>query len=70
MRLFVKVSAIIAVYKDIQALELILESLVYQTYKNFEAVVAEDGESDIMKQFIKLSQSKYRFDRTARPRCF
>ena len=38
------VSVIVAVYKDIEALELIMKSLNYQTYRNFELVVAEDGE--------------------------
>ena len=57
-----KVSIIIAVYKDIEALELIFESLNYQTYKNFEIVVAEDGQSSIMEKFIKESKNKYNFN--------
>ena len=56
-----KVSVIIAVYKDIEALELIFESLVYQTYKNFEIVIAEDGRSDIMNKFTILAKAKYNF---------
>jgi glycosyltransferase involved in cell wall biosynthesis len=47
-----KVSVIIAVYKDVQALELIIESLKQQTYKNFEVVIAEDGQDEKMKAFI------------------
>jgi glycosyltransferase involved in cell wall biosynthesis len=47
-----KVSLIIAVYKDVQALELIIESLKHQTYKNFEVVIAEDGEDEQMKAFV------------------
>lgn len=47
-----KVSIIIAVYKDVEALELIIESLKNQTYKNFEVVIAEDGNSDEMKEYI------------------
>lgn len=57
-----KVSVIVAVYKDIVALELILESLDYQTYKNFEIVVAEDGQSNIMEKFILESKNKYNFN--------
>ena len=57
-----KVSVIVAVYKDVEALELIFESLSYQTYKNFEVIVAEDGEYNIMKQFIEQSRAKYNFD--------
>lgn len=47
-----KVSLIIAVYKDVKALSLIIETLKYQTYKNFEAVVVEDGQSTEMKDYI------------------
>lgn len=52
-----KVSLIVAVYKDIEALELIIESLKKQTYKNFEVIIAEDGNDIEMKEFI--SNIKY-----------
>ena len=55
------VSLIVAVYKDVESLELIFDSLVTQTYKNFEVVVAEDGESNIMKDFMALVATKYDF---------
>ena len=48
-----KVSVIIAVYKDVEALELIIESLKNQTYKNFEVVIAEDGQDEKMQAFIE-----------------
>lgn len=48
-----KVSIIIAVYKDVKALELIIDSLRYQTYKSFEVVVAEDGKDDSMKNYVE-----------------
>jgi cellulose synthase/poly-beta-1,6-N-acetylglucosamine synthase-like glycosyltransferase len=47
-----KVSLIVAVYKDIEALSLIVESLKQQTYKNFELVVAEDNDSPEMRAYI------------------
>lgn len=47
-----KVSLIVAVYKDIEALSLIVLALRSQTYKNFELIVAEDNNSDEMKEFI------------------
>lgn len=47
-----KVSIIIAVYKDIEALNLIIKSLEYQTYKNFEVIIAEDGESSEMAEYV------------------
>lgn len=47
-----KVSLIIAVYKNIKYLELIIETLKYQTYKNFEVVIVEDGSCSQMKEYI------------------
>ena len=40
MEFLMLVSIIVAVYKDIEALELIMKSLEYQTYTNFELVIA------------------------------
>ncbi len=57
-----RVSVIIAIYKDIEALELIFDSLSYQTYKNFEVLIAEDGQSEVVKDFLELSRIKYNFD--------
>jgi cellulose synthase/poly-beta-1,6-N-acetylglucosamine synthase-like glycosyltransferase len=48
----VKVSVIIAVYKDIEALNLIIEALKMQTYKNFEVIIAEDNNSKDMQNYI------------------
>ena len=52
-----KVSLIIAVYKDVEALDLIIKSLHNQSYKNFEVVVAEDGESQEMKHYVDSIQN-------------
>lgn len=57
-----KVSLIVAVYKDIEALRLILKSLEYQTYKNFEVVVAEDGESQEMARCIEAAKEEFDFE--------
>lgn len=57
-----RVSLIIAVYKDVEALELIFGSLTSQTYKNFEIVVAEDGESDVMRECVQKAKKKYDFE--------
>jgi len=56
-----RVSLIVSVYKDVEALGLIFESLSYQTYKIFEVIVAEDGESDVMNNFINISKKIYSF---------
>ena len=50
-----KISLIAAVYKDMGALKLIVDSLERQTYKNFELIVAEDANSDEMKEFIETA---------------
>lgn len=47
-----KISVIIASYKDIPGLSLVIESLKLQSYSNFEVVIAEDGESEDMKKFV------------------
>ncbi|MDG3086916.1 glycosyltransferase [Vibrio hannami] len=56
--LIMKVSLIVAVYKDYQALSLILQQLEDQTYKNFEVVIAEDARSSeiiaLLKKFPNL----------------
>lgn len=48
-----KVSIIIAVYKDIQSLDLIIQALKVQTYTNFEVIVAEDNEGLEMRRYIE-----------------
>jgi len=48
-----KVSIIIAVYKDYEALDLIIQALKLQTYQNFEVVIAEDGNDLKMNNYIK-----------------
>lgn len=49
----IKASVIIAIYKDIEALSVILESLYNQTTsESYEVIVAEDGESKLVKNYI------------------
>ncbi|ART82336.1 glycosyl transferase family 2 [Oceanisphaera profunda] len=48
-----KVSIIVSVYKDVGALNLIVQALHSQTYKNFELVIAEDGNDPAMLQYIE-----------------
>lgn len=47
-----KVSIIVAVYKDVESLALIIDALKHQTYKNFEVIIAEDGENSDMRAFV------------------
>lgn len=48
-----KVSLIIAFYKDVEALSLIFAALRYQTYTNFEVVIAEDDEAPETTAFLE-----------------
>lgn len=47
-----KISLIVAVYKDFQALNLILEQAAKQTYDNFEIVIAEDAISQDIPELV------------------
>jgi len=47
-----KASLIIAIYNNIRFLKAVLDSLHYQTEKDFEIIIAEDGESASVKDFI------------------
>jgi glycosyltransferase involved in cell wall biosynthesis len=55
-----KVSIVIAVYKNIAALELILKALEKQTYTNFEVIVAEDDNNQATREFIAEVQKNSR----------
>lgn len=48
----IKVSVNVNVYKDIDALKLIVKALQTQTYNNFELVITEDNDSNEMREYI------------------
>ncbi len=47
-----KASIIISVYRNISALNIVLDSLRNQTEKNFEIIVSEDSEYEEMKRYL------------------
>ena len=47
-----KSSIIISVYNDCTALQLILDSLHHQSSNDFEIIISEDGESELIKECI------------------
>lgn len=49
-----KASVILAVYKDAEALECVLHGLSRQTEKDFEVIVAEDGDDPIISKACQL----------------
>jgi glycosyltransferase involved in cell wall biosynthesis len=54
-------SIIIAVYKNIPALDLIFKSLARQSFQDFEVIVAEDNNALDMAIFIKNAAGKHLF---------
>jgi glycosyltransferase involved in cell wall biosynthesis len=53
------ISLIISVYTNTRFLELVLLSTLKQSDNDFEIIVAEDGESSKMREFIETFQLKY-----------
>ena len=47
-----KASLIIAIYNNVRFLKAVLDSLQFQTEKDFEIIIAEDGETPAVKEFI------------------
>ncbi len=56
-----QLSLIIAVYKNIAALDLILRGLEQQSFRDFEVIIAEDNDGYDMQDFIKKAQNQYFF---------
>jgi glycosyltransferase involved in cell wall biosynthesis len=54
-------SLIIAVYKNIPALDLILRGLETQSFRDFEVIIAEDNEAIDMKNFIERAKKHHFF---------
>jgi len=50
------VSIVVTLYKDLEALALILDALKNQTYQNFEVIVAEDCEEKETQTFLENYQ--------------
>ena len=53
-----KASLIIAIYNNVRFLKAILDSLRFQTEKDFEIIITEDGETPAVKEFIET----YKFE--------
>lgn len=47
-----KATLIIAIYNNIKFLKVVLNSVRYQTEKDFEIIIAEDGENTDVKEFV------------------
>jgi len=54
-----KASIILSSYNNLSALELSIESLRYQTEKDFEIVIADDGSTDGTIEYLEKEGIKY-----------
>lgn len=59
-----KASLIISVYKKIHELELILNALTIQTFREFEVLIADDGSGDELSNFISDFKKTTKLDIT------
>jgi glycosyltransferase involved in cell wall biosynthesis len=55
------VSLIIAVYKRIDFLDLVLKSVERQTYRDMEVIIAEDDQDPEVAEFVKRTSSTFSF---------
>lgn len=51
-----KVSLIVSVYNKTRELELIFKSLELQTYRNFDIIIAEDGQNEAIAKVVNTAQ--------------
>lgn len=56
-----KISLIIAVYKRVDFLELVLMSVARQSFRDMEVIIAEDDQSDEVKKYIQSIEGSFPF---------
>ena len=56
-----KISLIVAVYKNIPVLGLILQALEGSSFRDFEVIIAEDNDGAAMRDFLKSAQLRHTF---------
>ncbi len=54
-----QISLVIAVYKKPEFLELVLQSCLNQTFRDFEILIADDGSGDEIRSLIERYQGKF-----------
>lgn len=59
-----KISLIIPVYKNIIFLDMVIESLKIQSYKEFELIITEDAAEEEMKKYIDKKKEELTFSVT------
>jgi cellulose synthase/poly-beta-1,6-N-acetylglucosamine synthase-like glycosyltransferase len=54
-----KISLIISVYKNTEFLDAVLKSVEKQTFRDFEIIISEDGDSEEMRRFLSTVKSSF-----------
>jgi glycosyltransferase involved in cell wall biosynthesis len=58
----VNCALIISVYKDVAALKAVLNSVLAQSWKDFDVIISQDGDSDCFDELLKTYQAKLRIE--------
>lgn len=61
------VSVIVTLYKDLEAIKIVLKALERQTYKNFEVVIAEDAEDEESAKYFRNYSSFFELQHISHP---
>jgi len=56
----VNCALIISVYKDVAALKAVLNSVATQSWKDFDVIISQDGDSDCFDELLKSYEGKLR----------
>ena len=59
MKATISIQLIIAVYKNTTFLKKVLDSVEQQSYRNFKVSIVEDGNSEVMKNFIESTHYSF-----------
>jgi cellulose synthase/poly-beta-1,6-N-acetylglucosamine synthase-like glycosyltransferase len=62
-----RTSLIVSVYKNIADLEVVLKSIEFQSFKDFEIVISEDGEYEPMASFLSQYKSTFKVTHLTQP---
>ncbi len=62
-----KASLIISIYKNITDLKVVLDALSYQTERDFEIIISEDGQDSAVANFIQTYKSSFKIVHLSQP---
>lgn len=62
-----KASLIISIYKNITDLKVVLDALNYQSERDFEVIISEDGQDSAVANFIQTYKSSFKIIHLSQP---